>query len=108
MPCYYTGSAEGDRELARHEAREANNKDSELLITKLTSMLCFLCEKIENGETVSWVNIEDSENKTIVDFWTEHKLRDKKRKEEIRKKALIRLSKEFTQEEIDLMSLKSI
>lgn len=38
MPCYYTGSREGDLEL--------NLEESHKVVTKLTRLLCEACKKI--------------------------------------------------------------
>lgn len=41
MPCYYTGSALGDAELAAREARE--------LVTELTRLLCSASARLERA-----------------------------------------------------------
>ena len=106
MPCYYTGSAEGDRQLALQEASIANNKDSENLITKLTTMLCFLCDEIDNGEAMCWVDIDGCQNKDVIEFWQKHKILDEKKKEEMKKKAKDKLDKYLSKEEQKLLGIK--
>ena len=59
MPCYMTGSAEGDARLAAHEAREA--------ATKLTRLLCAACAALEAAGLV------DAANAELSDWWSEHK-----------------------------------
>lgn len=69
MPCYYTGSAEGDRALAAEEGKERLVKK----ITNLTQMLCDCCQFIEaSGYDMPYKGIEN--------FWKKHKKIDAKRK----------------------------
>jgi len=62
MPCFYTGSAEGDARLAASEAREA--------LTSITQLLCETCRQADKNhytlpaETQKW--------------WNEHKTLDRK------------------------------
>jgi hypothetical protein len=69
MPCYYTGSKEGDAALAYEESVKSLTKK----ITKLTRLLCKTCEHIEHLE----VTFPSEE---IENWWEKHKKTDAKRK----------------------------
>lgn len=66
MPCYYTGSAEGDAALAHEES----NKKHKSTITKLTRMLCDSCKEME----AKGIEIP----KSVKAWWIRHKKIDKK------------------------------
>ena len=89
MPCYYTGSAEGDAELARSEMSTE--------LTKVAQMLCALCENLEN------VRMDHLITGDTVEWWKEHKEIDqarakreekKAKKKALRKQALSKLTSE--------------
>lgn len=89
MPCYATGSAEGDARLA---AKEANGK-----LTETTRLLCEACRLLEQN------NIIDAASRKLIRWWIAHKKTDKerierelqeKRREQVRKEALSKLSDE--------------
>ncbi len=64
MPCYYTGSAEGDAKLAhQQEAVELSRE-----ITNLTRLLCEACTEL------SMDNVSDELKK----WWKQHQKIDKK------------------------------
>lgn len=64
MPCYYTGTAEGDARLA---AQERLTREEQ----KFTRMLCKTCQVLEeNGIEIP---------KGIKKWWKKHKKQDKKR-----------------------------
>lgn len=80
MPCYYTGSAEGDRALAAEEAISNNYAP---LITELTEMLCACCHELFR-EPKSQIELADnpisSSNlpQKVKDWWKEHQKIDEK------------------------------
>lgn len=115
MPCFYTGTAEGDRSLAAQERfdseREAHNKDTKTL-TQVTQMLCGICNKVENI-----LQREDyPEEYDIIDcidgvsglrkWWEKHKEIDKKRIERERQ-ALIQKKLESEKAERRKLLIKS-
>jgi len=76
MPCYYTGSAEGDNALI---AKEALTKKTNTL-SKVTAMLCKMCELYDDNDEAN----DNDEIKHMPDdidkWWRKHKERDRKRK----------------------------
>jgi len=70
MPCYYTGSAEGDALLA---ADESINK-ARLDRLKLTRLLCDICKTLDecNGSFLM--------SKELKSWWKKHSKQDKKAK----------------------------
>lgn len=68
MPCYYTGSAEGDAKLAYQEATEA--------LTEVTSLLCELCAYVEAGGGRGTLP------ERVQEWWEKHQRIDAKRKRE--------------------------
>ena|SRR5687768_5746084 len=89
MPCYDTGSREGDLALA---AREAQVK-----VTKLTRLLC------EANKVLDGSYLTNSRSREMRERWEEHKRLDKEREErerrlqnerDLRRKALSKLSPE--------------
>lgn len=87
MPCYYTGSAEGDARLAAREAHE-----------KLTSMTEIACQAMAALESLDELKLMSAE---ANEWWQEHKAIDalrksrevrKREKAEAKKKALAKLS----------------
>lgn len=58
MPCYYTGSAEGDVNLAATEARES--------LTKVTAMLCDTLDEVEREGILHFCSPETQA------WWAEH------------------------------------
>lgn len=91
MPCTYTGSIEGDRALASSER-----------LTEVTEMLCRTLTRFEgilNTELNSpLAGVLDDD---IVKWWEEHKVIDarrrKREREELRAKALAKLTAEERQ-----------
>lgn len=71
MPCYYTGSAEGDRQLAFDEAKKKSNST----ITKLTQILCEVGEWADDQDFFEIENMPAS----FLKFWSNHKKTDKDR-----------------------------
>lgn len=67
MACYYTGSAEGDAQLA---AKEANGK-----LTEATRLLCEACLILEHEEMIL------STSKELQRWWNAHKKVDRERQE---------------------------
>lgn len=61
MPCYYTGSAEGDARLASEEAHKQ--------VTKLAGLLCESCLAMEKAR----LKMPDG----TAAWWNEHKTIDK-------------------------------
>lgn len=82
MPCYITGSAAGDAELAAKEAREEAQK--------VTRLLCNLLERLENGSPTHYFTYVPIK---VDRWWQAHKEIDKERKE--------REAKEKKRKEID-------
>jgi hypothetical protein len=87
MPCYYTGSREGDVVLAAEEsaadaevAVKAARRNRRALTT-VTRLLCMVCSQIEN--TVHGVIITD--NPALRKWWVEHKRVDAARKARVLK-----------------------
>lgn len=85
MPCYYTGSAEGDANLAAKEARDA--------LTEVTALLCSMCSAYENNQGVP---------AAVAKWWSQHKKMDRETRMRtsleanrrfLRQKALKKLSK---------------
>lgn len=68
MPCFITGSAEGDAQLAASEARAE--------ATKVTRLLCTVMETLEYGDDEHLVR--DVPN--LHAWWAEHKRIDAERK----------------------------
>jgi 2-oxo-4-hydroxy-4-carboxy--5-ureidoimidazoline (OHCU) decarboxylase len=77
MPCFITGSAAGDAQLAADEARAE--------ATKVTRMLCAAMKELEHYEMLHLVR----EVPDLNAWWVEHKRIDaeRKRQEAKRKKA---------------------
>jgi hypothetical protein len=67
MPCYYTGSAEGDARLAAEEAQTA--------LTNVTQMLCALMTLIETHHDYLMPDVPSN----VRIWWDRHKEIDKKR-----------------------------
>lgn len=87
MPCYYTGSAEGDRALAATEKAEE-------LATKLTQMTEFACEAMAIVEHQGFAK---SCTYALRKWWQDHQKIDQQRKDQEearRKKALAKLTAE--------------
>ena len=64
MPCYQTGSAEGDARLSLHEEAQK--------VEILTNMLCGLCTKLEKYYATSIIN----EDPVLSQWWKEHQKKD--------------------------------
>ncbi len=79
MPCYYTGSAEGDRALAWEESAKENAET----ITKLTQLLCEACTELYK---VDGLSRSYNLSKDLDKWWKEHQRVDKKNKTKRRKK----------------------
>ena len=62
MPCYYTGSKEGDLQLSLQESHEAT--------TKLARMLCTAMEHIEQTGCGLPIDVE------LTNWWASHKQLD--------------------------------
>lgn len=95
MPCYITGSAEGD---ARLSAEESNTE-----ATKVTALLCSLCEALEKARDTSPVPFHVDVPKAVDHWWAAHKKIDAKRQseelaqnkqEQLKRKTLSKLTKE--------------
>lgn len=89
MPCFVTGSAEGDARLAQQEAQKE--------ATKVTRLLCQLCRQVEGEFGINHLPHD------VKKWWVRHKEIDEKRikeraeavkRVELRKKALKKLSPE--------------
>lgn len=59
MPCFYTGSAEGDARLNAAESHKA--------LTKATRVLCKTCKWLEKS------NLMDHSPSELKKWWTSHK-----------------------------------
>ena len=68
MPCYLTGSREGDLAL---DAAETSKE-----VTKLTRMLCRVCKQAEGLKTFNRLPEE------VQKWWKKHKKVDEQRKKE--------------------------
>lgn len=87
MPCYYTGSAEGDRALAAQE-------NADKLAEKLTEMTELACEAME---IIDKAGIAYTSSYKLRDWWKKHKKLDAARKHkeaDAREIALAKLTKE--------------
>ena len=70
MPCYYTGSREGDLALSLEEARTQ--------VTRLTRMLCEANKHIdEHSSDYHYVSVRSPE---LDRWWKEHKVIDRAHK----------------------------
>lgn len=92
MPCYQTGSREGDALLEAEEARAG--------VTKLTRLLCSACSILESLEDGQHLELWP---KDLSVWWRDHKSIDdqrrlrenqKKHRAKIRKRALAKLTEE--------------
>lgn len=96
MPCYMTGSAEGDARLAADEARAQ--------VTKLTEILCAqmrALEKVDPGLI----------HKSAKAWWEEHKKIDAQRRTELeymadRMRRKGQILKKLTDEECEILGIK--
>lgn len=86
MPCYYTGSAEGDAQL---EAEIARKK-----LTEVTAMLCELCDFVESEER----NLPDH----IAAWWDEHTKVDRERRRRERRELYLLRKAQLQQQMEDL------
>lgn len=68
MPCFHTGSAEGDARLAAREAQKE--------LTEVMQMLCYICAELDYQGTFNSVT---AGLPTIKEWWEEHKRIDMKR-----------------------------
>ena len=66
MPCYQTGTARGDQELAADNARKRN--------TRTTRMLCETLAEFEKYEEFKHLPAD------VKQWWNKHKIIDSKRK----------------------------
>ncbi len=71
MPCFYTGSAEGDAKLQADDARKA--------LTITTEMLCTVCALIDDHNTCHDANdfARLDLPKDVKKWWKKHKKIDK-------------------------------
>jgi hypothetical protein len=69
MPCYATGTAEGDARLGEQEARAE--------VTKLTRLLCTAMHIV--SKATIWVTPATEE---LEEWWEEHQMIDRRRKKE--------------------------
>jgi hypothetical protein len=70
MPCYYTGSAEGDRALSAQTTADA--------LTEITDLLCKLCRSIDADKPMP---------KAVKKWWAAHKKVDEAREQRERLEA---------------------
>lgn len=89
MPCYYTGSAEGDAKLAYSMDMQKMGQK----LTELTQLLCEACKAIENS-TSSFNNA----SKELKKWWKEHKKIDKKNTSLKKQKGLSKIQIDFINE----------
>ena len=91
MPCYYTGTAEGDARLAADEAHKS--------LTEVTAHLCWLCDY---NERLLQANVL-RERPPLWAWWQKHKALDAQHREQaayearqlvFRQAALRKLTKE--------------
>lgn len=78
MPCYITGSSEGDARLELHETQK--------VAQKVTRLLCALCRAWERGDE----NMPEG----VSEWWEEHKAIDEKRRQEVIERRLAAEEKE--------------
>lgn len=104
MPCYATGSAEGDARLAASEAHRR--------LTEVTDMLCSVMQTIERER--NGLDFIDTKLKTNVqNWWAEHKRIDaekqaKAREEQNRRILAEQALKKLTKEELEALGYKKI
>lgn len=96
MPCYMTGSAEGDRAYAQHEAGTDREQLLELS-QKLTRMLCSLCREIEMSRKHGTAVDIPTE---VAVWWRAHKAVDEARIERENRAALAAAERQ-RQEKLD-------
>jgi len=115
VACFYTGSAEGDAQLAHNETRERLGKT----ITELTEMLCNVCQEMDKeyenqidaaNRPISFLNCSPEVRK----WWKEHKKKDKERKKrekaegaKAKRLAEKKLRKFMTEEELELLGINT-
>lgn len=91
MPCYATGSAEGDARLSEQEAH--------IETTKVTDMLCRTLSQLEDEEWDQNVQIIRYLPKDVQRWWKEHKKLDKQRvieEQKYKKQKIARLEKQLS------------
>lgn len=89
MPCYYTGSREGDLQLALDEKSDdfkrvlTEVRRRQRALTESTQLLCLICTQLESTE-YGFGLIHD--NPKLRKWWTKHKRIDARRKQLTRKR----------------------
>lgn len=73
MPCYATGSAEGDAQLSAQEARKE--------ATKVTALLCMLCQEVEEYGCVDEIFLPTP----VRAWWKKHKKIDQIKRKKVKK-----------------------
>lgn len=71
MPCYYTGSAEGDAALAQKESSEKLAKE----LSTTTDLLCTTLKQLESTSPAAIKKLPAN----IQDWWKKHKKVDQRR-----------------------------
>lgn len=101
MPCYYTGSAEGDARLSEQEAHTET--------TKITDMLCRTLKAIEDRELEPDLLLIQLLPKDVQRWWKEHKKLDKRATAdaiEFKKREIERVEKKLADLKQSLKKLK--
>jgi hypothetical protein len=96
MPCYITGSQEGDLSLSLEEAHSK--------ATELTNLLCMQCEALEATKNFHLMHF------CVRKWWENHKKIDEDRRREEQKKIHLqtiksKLMKQLTQDEKEALGL---
>ena len=71
MPCFYTGSAEGDAALASKESAEKLAKE----LSATTDLLCTTLKQLESTSPAAIKKLPAN----VQDWWKEHKKVDQRR-----------------------------
>lgn len=92
MPCYMTGSAEGDANLAASEARRE--------ATRLTRLLCVACALLEQSHKKLPAQLKE--------WWDNHKKVDEARKNRERQQEGLRAARERARGKLTPLERKAL
>lgn len=92
MPC---GHQPTKREIELSEkACEEARIERKAILDKLTRMLCELCKYTDEWGNISIDLLSGSLSDELIEWWAQHQKDDRKKKEELKKIILAKLSKE--------------
>ena len=98
MPCYVTGTAEGDARLAASEASAE--------ATKVTQMLCGLCGTLESFFDEDEVKRIMSPTDGLRKWWLNHKKVDDERRNKARFDEIIRLKERLREMQAEIEKIQ--